>query len=73
MTEIQVYLDDGRVFKYVCPCDSAREHTHSIVMTGYRSTDNKTGTLVHYPSHRIVKVKAVGGQETKYPDMVTGT
>ncbi len=72
-TEIQVYLDDGRVFKYQCSPESAREHAHAIVMTGYRSTNNETGTLVHYPPHRIVKVKAVGGQKTKYEDTVGGT
>ena len=73
MTEMQIYLDDGRVFKYECRPHIAREHTHAIVMTGYRSTDNKTGTLVHYPPHRIVKVKAVGDQNTRYPDTVDGT
>ncbi len=73
MTTILVYIDDGRVFEYECAPDNAREHAHAIVMTGYRSTNNETETLVHYPAHRIVKVKAIGGQNTKYPDKLHGT
>ncbi len=75
-TVIKVYFDDGRVAKYTikgCEAASAREHVHAIVMTGYRSTNNKLGTLVHYPPHRIVKVKAIGGQRTEYEDEWTGT
>lgn len=72
-TTIRIYLDDGRVASYPCSLESAREHVHAIVMTGYRSTNNKTGTLVHYPPHRIVKVKAVGGQHTAYEDEWSGT
>ena len=73
MCEIRTYLDDGNVASYDCPAVSGREHAHAIVMTGYRSTDNDTGTLVHYPPHRILKVKVIGGQHTNYPDRWEGT
>lgn len=73
MVKIHVYLDDGRVFSYrVSSASSAREHVNAIVKSGYRSC--KKGVLEHYPSHRIVKVKAVGKDiTTRYPDTVTGT
>lgn len=71
--KIAVYLDDGRVFEYeTASPDKAREHTHAIVLTGYRHT--VAGCLEHYPPHRISKVKATGdGIGTSYPDQVRGT
>jgi hypothetical protein len=74
MTKIAVYLDDGRVFEYdVANPEKAREHSHAIVLTGYRHTDNEAGTMEHYPPHRIAKVKCSGGVSTSYPDAVRGT
>lgn len=70
-TEIKVYLNDGRVFKYPCSSTSAREHVQAIVNTGYRRVVDKN--LEHYPPHRILKVKAIGGQTTNYTDEQEGT
>lgn len=73
MIKIFVYLDDGRVMFYeINDSSKAREHSHAIIMTGYRHTEN--GVLEHYPPHRILKVKCVGdGIDTNYPDKVIGT
>lgn len=73
--KIQVYLDNGLVFVYnVDSLASAREHADAIIRTGYRSCDNDQGVLVHYPPHRIMKVKCSGkGMHTKYPDRIEGT
>jgi hypothetical protein len=69
---IQVYLDNGVVFEYsVGSAAKAREHSHAIILTGYRHTE--TGILEHYPPHRISKVKVVGDIDTVYPDNVRGT
>lgn len=70
---ISVYLDDGRVYEYdVASAEKAREHAAAIVRDGYRHNDGTT--FEHYPAHRIVKVKASGGEvPTKYLDRVTGT
>ena len=75
MVTISVYLDDGVVKQYdVFSHESAREHVSAIIKTGYRSTDNGTATMVHYPPHRILKVKASGeGISTNYPDRMAGT
>jgi hypothetical protein len=71
-TQVQVYLDDGRVFEYgVKSASSGREHASAIVQTGYRSTVD--GVMEHYPPHRITKVKVLGGVTTKYSDRVRGT
>lgn len=73
-TIVNVYLDDGRIFSYnVDSPAKAREHSRAIVVDGYRHTDNSTATMEHYPPHRIVKVKCVGGMTTSYPDKVSGT
>jgi len=70
---ICVYLDDGRVYEYqVTGADKAREHVSAIIKGGYRHNDGKN-TFEHYPTHRINKVKVVGGVPTKYPDTHTGT
>ena len=67
-TKISTYLDDGRVFEYqVDSPEKAREHSHAIIMTGYRHTAD--GVM----EHCISKVKCVGGVETSYPDKVRGT
>ena len=70
---VQVYLDDGRVFEYtVSGPGKAREHAHAIVTSGYRHTS--VGIFEHYPPHRILKVKVVGGGiDTMYSDKVRGT
>lgn len=73
MNKISIYLDDGVVFEYEVSSETkAREHTHAIVMTGYRSCSN--GELTHYPPHRISKVKVTGGGiDTMFEDTVRGT
>ena len=73
-TTINVYLDNGLVFSYdVGTPNSAREHAAAIATTGYRHTDNDAGVMEHYPPHRIVKIKCVGGMKTSYPDETRGT
>ncbi len=73
MYTVQVYLDDGRVFEYEVPTpEKVREHSHAIVMTGYRHNDGE-GLFEHYPPHRILKVKCSGMIPTLYPDRVRGT
>jgi hypothetical protein len=71
---IEVYLDDGRIYKYeVASADKAREHCAAIVATGYRH-NNGDGVFEHYPAHRILKVKAVGAPvPTRYKDESSGT
>lgn len=69
---VQVYLDNGVVFEYtVSDATKAREHSAAIVASGYRHNDGTT--FEHYPPHRILKVKVVGGVPTKYPDTSSGT
>jgi hypothetical protein len=71
MFNIEVYLDDGRVFEYkVASAEKVREHAHAIIMTGYRHND---GFLFeHYPPHRILKVKS-NNISTQYKDVTKGT
>ena len=72
MIKISTYLDDGRVYEYeVENADKAREHCAAICAGGYRHNDGET--FEHYPTHRILKVKASGPIPTKYPDAATGT
>lgn len=74
VTTVSVYLDNGTVFEYsVAGPEKGREHSHAIVMTGYRHTNNENGTMEHYPPHRISKVKISGGVTTIYPDLTRGT
>lgn len=68
---IKVYLDTGQTFEYECSARVAREHASEIVSTGYRSSYN--GDLTWFPPHRIRIVKVIGGDETAYPDKVSGT
>ena len=69
---IQIYLDNGVVFEYtVADAVKAREHSAAIVAGGYRHNDGTT--FEHYPPHRILKVKVVGGVPTNYPDTSWGT
>jgi len=73
---ISVYVDDGNVFDYdVLTVQTAREHVSAIIATGYRHTCLKTpDVLVHFPPHRIVKVKMTGpGITTNYHDRPRGT
>ena len=56
MTQIQVYLQDGRVFGYEVANDSkAREHAHRIINYGWRNVEE--GVMCYYPVHQILKVK----------------
>jgi hypothetical protein len=74
--KISVYLDDGNVFEYeVDTVTSAREHVSLIVKTGYRHSDrDPPDELVHFPPHRISKVKMRGpGISTNYYDAPRGT
>lgn len=75
--QISVYLDDGQVFDYtVHSMAAAREHSSAIVVTGYRSVSAEDpNVLVHFPPHRIKKVKVVGSSSfsTQYHDRVRGT
>lgn len=71
--EIQVYLDDGRIFSYtVGSPEKVREHSNAIVQGGYRHNDGQ-GLFEHYPAHRILKVKCPGMIPTNFPDKVQGT
>lgn len=68
---IEVYMDDGRIFKYeVEGEDKAREHIAAIVKDGYRHNDGNV--FEHYPPHRILKVKS-HGISTAYEDEIVGT
>lgn len=71
---VRVYLDNGVCFEYdVIGPHKAREHASAIVFGGYRH-NNGTGEFEHYPPHRILKVKVVGGSvPTLYPDRISGT
>lgn len=74
--KISVYLDDGNIFEYeVDTVTSAREHVSLIVKTGYRHSDrSRPDELVHFPPHRISKVKMRGhGITTNYYDSPRGT
>ena len=74
--KISVYINDGNVFEYeVRDVTAARDHVSKIVATGYRhSAANATDELVHYPPHRIDKVKMKGpGISTNYYDSPRGT
>jgi len=68
---VNVYLDDGRIFKYqVESAEKVREHASAIINGGYRHNDGKI--FEHYPPHRILKVKSKN-IPTNYPDTVEGT
>lgn len=55
MTTINVYMQDGRVFKYeVANPTKAREHAHRIICYGWRNIEE--GTMCYYPVHQILKV-----------------
>jgi hypothetical protein len=73
MITISVYIDDGIVYSYdVKTPESAREHMSQIIKTGYRHCT--ISELVHFPPHRLLKVKATGeGFTTNYSDKVSGT
>lgn len=61
--QIQVYLDDGRVYGYeVDSAEKVREHTQKIAIQGYRRYDMETETWEVYPAHRIDKIKGIGGK-----------
>lgn len=71
---ITVCLDDGRMYSYdVYGALKAREHSASIVATGYQHNDGK-GDFVYYPPHRVAEVRVSGGSiPAYYPDRVGGT
>lgn len=73
MTQVSVYLDDGRVFDYeVADPMNGREHASAIIKAGYRHSQGID--LEWYPPHRILKVKVIGGSESsKYKDTVRAT
>ena len=55
MTTINVYMLDGRVYKYeVSDIAKAREHSYRITTEGFHNNDN--GVMEYYPVHRIYKV-----------------
>jgi len=69
--EIEVYMDDGRVFCYMVENEEkVREHSAAIITTGYRHNDGET--YEHYPPHRILKIKS-HDIKTKYVDKTRGT
>lgn len=71
MFNIEIYLDDGRVFYYSVETeDKVREYSAAIVKNGYRHNDGEI--YEHYPAHRILKVKSYN-ISTKYKDNVRGT
>lgn len=75
--QIVIYLDDGVTFSYtVASMTSAREHVSAIIATGYRSVqEDCLNILVHYPPHRIQKIKIISPVmiETGYRDRASGT
>jgi hypothetical protein len=68
MTNIKVYMQDGRVFSYdVIDIAKAREHAHRIINYGWRNVSNDT--MEYYPAHQILKVVFPYSQDylgTKY-------
>jgi hypothetical protein len=69
---IQVYVDHGVVYEYeVESPEKVREHASAIIETGYRHNDGST--FVHYPPHRILKVKCESSIPTHYEDRARGT
>lgn len=55
MVTIEVYMDDGRVFKYdVSDAVKAREHAHRIITKGWRNYED--GKMVYYPVYQVLKV-----------------
>lgn len=54
---IEVYIEDGIVFKYrVNSPQAVVENMSRIIAKGYRRNDGKV--IEHYPPHRILKVKS---------------
>ena len=68
MTTINVYMQDGRVFKYdVINMAKAREHAHRIITSGWRNVTD--GIMEYYPVHQVLKVTFVYEEDelgTKY-------
>jgi hypothetical protein len=55
MKTVNVYMQDGRVFKYqVSDGAKAREHAHRIITTGWRNVTD--GVMEYYPVHQVLKV-----------------
>jgi hypothetical protein len=55
MIDVNVYMQDGRVFTYqVSDAIKAREHAHRIVNYGWRNAIN--GVMEYYPVHQVLKV-----------------
>lgn len=55
MVTINVYMQDGRVFRYkVEDGVKAREHAHRIVNYGWRNVEK--GVMCYYPVHQVLKV-----------------
>ena len=55
MKTLNLYMQDGRVFRYkVTDSAKAREHAHRIITTGWRNVTN--GIMEYYPVHQVLKV-----------------
>lgn len=55
MFKVNVYLIDGRVFKYdVEDGTKAREHAHRIITNGWRNVVK--GMMEYYPVWQVLKV-----------------
>ena len=72
---VSVYLTCGVVREYeVDSPEKGREHAHSIIKGGYRSTPKDTDILEWWPPHNILKVVVSGGGESsKYKDEARAT
>lgn len=72
--QIEIYLDDGRVFSYeVASAEKVREHAAAIIKDGYRHSDLKLSTWEWYPAYRILKVKSKDIPTNYYTLSVRGT
>jgi hypothetical protein len=61
-TQINVYMQDGRVFSYeVADATKAREHAHRIITTGWRNVVNEV--MEYYPVHQVLKVTFADPQD----------
>ena len=75
---VQVYLIDGTIFEYdLKDPDAGRNHTHAIIMTGYRRWNKRRSRYEHYSPNSIMKVVVTGTDAETfkggYLDRVLGT
>jgi len=68
MIDVNVYMQDGRVFTYqVEDSIKAREHAHRIINYGWRNIVNDV--MEYYPIHQVIKVTFIAPGDllsTKY-------